>query len=264
MVRSLWNAATGMNGQQSNIDTISNNLSNVNTTGFKQHRAEFEDLMYQNVKLAGTPATEDTVTPVGLQEGTGVKLAATQRIMTQGSLQQTGIDTDVAIVGEGFFRVQQYDGSWAYTRDGSFKVDSTGQLVTANGLRVMPEIILPEGFQIETLSISDSGVVNVKVNGNVEPVQVGQLELYRFPNAVGLENAGDNLYKVTNASGAPIAGRPGFEGMGVTKHKFLEMSNVSVVNEMVQMIVAQRAYEFNSKAIQTSDSMLQTAASLKR
>ncbi|HBG66430.1 MAG TPA: flagellar basal-body rod protein FlgG [Treponema sp.] len=264
MVRSLWNAATGMNGQQSNIDTISNNLSNVNTTGFKQHRAEFEDLMYQNVKLAGTPATEDTVTPVGLQEGTGVKLAATQRIMTQGSLQQTGVDTDVAIVGEGFFRVQQYDGSWAYTRDGSFKVDSTGQLVTANGLRVMPEIILPEGFQIETLSISDSGVVNVKVNGNVEPVQVGQLELYRFPNAVGLENAGDNLYKVTNASGAPIAGRPGFEGMGVTKHKFLEMSNVSVVNEMVQMIVAQRAYEFNSKAIQTSDSMLQTAASLKR
>ena len=264
MVRSLWNAATGMNGQQSNIDTISNNLSNVNTTGFKQHRAEFEDLMYQNVKLAGTPATEDTVTPVGLQEGTGVKLAATQRIMTQGSLQQTGVDTDVAIVGEGFFRVQQYDGSWAYTRDGSFKVDSTGQLVTANGLRVMPEIILPEGFQIETLSISDSGVVNVKVNGNVEPVQVGQLELYRFPNAVGLENAGDNLYKVTNASGAPIAGRPGFEGMGVTKHKFLEMSNVSVVNEMVQMIVAQRAYEFNSKAIQTSDSVLQTAASLKR
>ena len=264
MVRSLWNAATGMNGQQSNIDTISNNLSNVNTTGFKQHRAEFEDLMYQNVKLAGTPATEDTVTPVGLQEGTGVKLAATQRIMTQGSLQHTGVDTDVAIVGEGFFRVQQYDGSWAYTRDGSFKVDSTGQLVTANGLRVMPEIILPEGFQIETLSISDSGVVNVKVNGNVEPVQVGQLELYRFPNAVGLENAGDNLYKVTNASGAPIAGRPGFEGMGVTKHKFLEMSNVSVVNEMVQMIVAQRAYEFNSKAIQTSDSMLQSAASLKR
>ena len=176
----------------------------------------------------------------------------------------TGVDTDVAIVGEGFFRVQQYDGSWAYTRDGSFKVDSTGQLVTANGLRVMPEIILPEGFQIETLSISDGGVVNVKVNGNVEPVQVGQLELYRFPNAVGLENTGDNLYKVTNASGAPIAGRPGFEGMGVTKHKFLEMSNVSVVNEMVQMIVAQRAYEFNSKAIQTSDNMLQTAASLKR
>lgn len=264
MVRSLWNAATGMNGQQTNIDTISNNLSNVNTTGFKQHRAEFEDLLYQNTLLAGTPATEDTVTPVGVQMGSGVKVAATQRIMTQGSLQATGVDTDVAIAGEGFFRVQQYDGSWAYTRDGSFKVDSTGQLVTANGLRVMPEIILPEGFQIETLSITDQGVVNVRVNGELDPVQVGQLELYKFPNAVGLENEGDNLYKVTEASGAPIAGIPGSDGMGITKHKFLEMSNVSIVNEMVQMIVAQRAYEFNSKAIQTSDSMLQTAASLKR
>ena len=196
--------------------------------------------------------------------GSGVKVGATQRIMSQGSLQATGVDTDVAIVGDGFFRVQQYDGSWAYTRDGSFKVDSTGQLVTANGLRVIPEIILPEGFRIETLAISDMGRVNVKVNGNVDPIEVGQLELYRFPNAVGLENLGDNLYKVTNASGDPIANRPGVDGMGVTKHKFLEMSNVSVVNEMVQMIVAQRAYEFNSKAIQTSDNMLQTAASLKR
>ncbi len=264
MVRSLWNAATGMNAQQMNIDTISNNLSNVNTTGFKQHRAEFEDLLYQNVKLAGTPATEDTVTPVGLQMGSGVKVGATQRVMSQGSLQATGVDTDIAIVGDGFFRVQQYDGSWAYTRDGSFKVDSTGQLVTANGLRVVPEIILPEGFQLETLAVSDTGRVNVRVNGALDPVEVGQLELYRFPNSVGLENLGDNLYKVTNASGAPIASRPGVDGMGITKHKFLEMSNVSVVNEMVQMIVAQRAYEFNSKAIQTSDAMLQTATTLKR
>jgi flagellar basal-body rod protein FlgG len=264
MVRSLWNAATGMNGQQAAIDTISNNLSNVNTTGFKQHRAEFEDLVYQKVKLAGTPATEDTVTPVGLEMGAGVKLGATQRIMSQGSLQATHVDTDVAIVGDGFFRVQQYDGSWAYTRDGTFKVDMTGQLVTANGLRVIPEIILPEGFQLETLSISDYGKVSVKVNGSNEPTEVGQIELYRFPNAVGLESEGDNLYKVTNASGAPIANRPGMEGMGILKHKFIEMSNVSVVNEMVQMIVAQRAYEFNSKAIQTSDTMLQTAANLKR
>ncbi|MCH5291235.1 MAG: flagellar basal-body rod protein FlgG [Treponema sp.] len=264
MVRSLWNAATGMNAQQMNIDTISNNLSNVNTTGFKQHRAEFEDLMYQNQKLAGTPATEDTVTPVGLQMGNGSKIAATQRIMSQGSLQATGVDTDIAIVGDGFFRVQQYDGGWAYTRDGSFKVDMTGQLVTANGLRVSPEIILPEGFQLETLTVTDDGRVSVRVNGANEPVLVGQLELYRFPNSVGLENTGDNLYKVTAASGGPIASRPGFEGMGVLKHKFVEMSNVSVVNEMVQMIVAQRAYEFNSKAIQTSDAMLSTAVTLKR
>ena len=264
MVRSLWNAATGMNGQQMNIDTISNNLSNVNTTGFKQHRAEFEDLVYQNVKLAGTPATEDTVTPVGHQMGSGVKVGATQRIMSQGSLQATGVDTDVAIVGDGFFRVQQYDGSFAYTRDGSFKVDMNGQLVNSNGLRVMPEVVLPDGYDIHSLTVTDDGRVSVKIFGQNDPIDVAQLEIYRFPNNAGLEAAGDNLYKVTNASGDPIAARPGQDGMGIVKHKFLEMSNVSIVNEMVQMIVAQRAYEFNSKAIQTSDNMLQTAAGLKR
>ncbi len=264
MVRSLWTAATGMNGQQSNIDAISNNLSNVNTTGFKQQRVEFEDLIYQNLKLAGTPATEDTVNPVGIQQGAGVKVAATQRIFTQGSLQNTGVDTDVAIVGEGFIRVQQYDGSYAYTRDGALKVDMTGQLVTSEGLRIMPEIILPEGFDIHTLTITDHGRVTVQVAGEDLPVDVGQLDLYRFPNQVGLEAVGDSLFKVTNASGEAIASRPGVDGMGIIKHKFLEMSNVSVVNEMVQMIVAQRAYEFNSKAIQTSDAMLNVAANLKR
>ncbi|MDD7450377.1 MAG: flagellar basal-body rod protein FlgG [Treponema sp.] len=264
MVRSLWTAATGMNGQQANIDAISNNLSNVNTTGFKQQRVEFEDLLYQNVKSAGTPATEDTVTPVGIQQGSGAKVAATQRIFSQGSLQNTGVDTDLAIVGDGFFRVQQYDGSYAYTRDGSFKVDMTGQLVNSNGLRIMPEIILPEGYDIHSLAISDDGRVSVKVNGNSTPTVVGQMELYRFPNAVGLKASGDNLYTVTNASGNPVPGRPGYDGMGAVKHKFVELSNVSVVNEMVQMIVAQRAYEFNSKAIQTSDTMLSTAVNLKR
>ncbi len=264
MVRSLWTAATGMNGQQSNIDAISHNLSNVNTTGYKQQRVEFEDLIYQNIKTAGTPATEDTVNPVGIQQGAGVRVGATQRVFTQGSLQNTGVDTDLAIVGDGFFRVQKYDGSYAYTRDGTFKVDMTGQLVNNNGLRVMPEIILPEGYDIHTLAISDDGRVTVKINGEKTPTLVGQMELYRFPNAVGLKANGDNLYTVTNASGQPIAGRPGYEGMGVTKHKFVEMSNVSVVNEMVQMIVAQRAYEFNSKAIQTSDTMLNTAVNLKR
>ncbi|MDE7227327.1 MAG: flagellar basal-body rod protein FlgG [Treponemataceae bacterium] len=264
MVRSLWTAATGMNGQQANLDTISHNLSNVNTTGYKQQRVEFEDLIYQNEKLAGTPATEDTVTPVGIQQGLGVRVGATQRIFGQGSLQATGVDTDVAIVGDGFFRVQQYDGSFAYTRDGSFKVDMTGQLVTNNGLRVLPEVILPEGYNVQTLAITDTGRITVKVDGVEDPVDVAQLELYRFPNNAGLESLGDNLYKVTNASGEAITGRPGFEEFGTTKHKYLEMSNVSVVNEMVQMIVAQRAYEFNSKAIQTSDSMLSTAVNLKR
>jgi len=250
MVRSLWTAATGMNGQQANIDAISNNLSNVNTTGYKQQRVEFEDLLYQNKKLAGTPATEDTVTPVGIQQGSGVKLAATQRIMKQGSLQNTGVDTDVAIVGEGFFRVQKYDGSYAYTRDGSFKVDSNGQVVNSN--------------DVSTLNISQDGRVSVKVNGENEPIEVGQIELFRFPNPVGLQAEGDNLFVKTNASGDAIGGRPGFEGMGEVRHKFLELSNVSVVNEMVQMIVAQRAYEFNSKAIQTSDNMLSTAVNMKR
>ncbi len=264
MVRSLWTAATGMNGQQHQIDTISNNLSNVNTTGYKQQRAEFEDLIYQNVKLAGTPATEDTVTPVGIQMGSGVKLGATQRMFNQGSLQNTGNITDLAVTGEGFFRVQQYDGSYAYTRDGSFKIDSTGQLVTNNGHRVMPEIIMPDNFVIDTLNISQDGRVTVKVSGNDEPLPVGQLELYRFPNSPGLEADGQNLFTVTNASGEAIPGRPGFDGFGELQHKFLEMSNVSIVNEMTQMIVAQRAYEFNSKAIQTSDSMLQVAAALKR
>ena len=264
MVRSLWTAATGMNGQQTNIDVISNNLSNVNTTGYKKQRAEFEDLLYQTMKIAGTPATEDTVTPVGVQMGTGVKVSSTQRMFNQGSLQNTDNTTDLAIVGEGFFRVQKYDGSYAYTRDGSFKVDMNGQLVNANGLRLMPEIILPENFDINSLNISDDGRVTVKVAGSNDILEVGQMELYRFANPVGLSANGDNLYTVTNASGDAIASRPGFEGMGVTKQRFLEMSNVSVVNEMVQMIVAQRAYEFNSKAIQTSDAMLSSAVNLKR
>ncbi|MGL4987023.1 MAG: flagellar hook-basal body complex protein, partial [Treponemataceae bacterium] len=180
------------------------------------------------------------------------------------SLKNTENSTDLAVVGEGFFRIQQYDGSFSYTRDGSFKIDSNGQLVTSNGLKVLPELIMPEGFQIETLSISTDGRVTVKVFGENDALDIGQLELFRFPNQVGLLAQGDNLFKVTAASGDPMGGRPGFEGMGTTRHKFVEMSNVSVVNEMVQMIVAQRAYEFSSKAIQTSDTMLSTAANLKR
>jgi flagellar basal-body rod protein FlgG len=264
MVRSLWTAASGMIGQQASIDTISNNLSNVNTPGYKKVRADFEDLIYQTVKVAGTPATEDTVTPVPIQMGHGVKLAATQRQFLQGALQNTENISDIAIQGDGFFRIQTYDGSWAYSRDGSFKIDSNGQFVTSNGYKLMPEITLPQGFIPDTLSVSQDGRVSVKVPGRDDPIDVGQLELYRFPNPVGLTAVGENLFKLSNASGEPIAGRPGFDGMGKTVHKFLEMSNVSVVREMVNMIVAQRAYEFNSKAIQTSDNMLSTATNLKR
>ncbi|NLJ46156.1 MAG: flagellar basal-body rod protein FlgG [Treponema sp.] len=264
MVRSLWTAASGMIGQQANIDTISNNLANVNTSGFKKVRADFEDLIYQTVRVAGTPATEDTVVPVPVQMGHGVKLAATQRQFTQGALQNTENLSDIAIQGDGFFRILLYDGTYGYTRDGAFKIDSNGQIVTSNGYRLLPEVTLPENFIPETLTISQDGRVNVKVPGNDDPVLVGQLELYRFPNPVGLTAIGENLFKVSNASGDPIAGRPGYDGMGKTIHKFLEMSNVSVVREMVNMIVAQRAYEFNSKAIQTSDNMLGTATALKR
>jgi len=264
MVRSLWTAASGMIGQQASIDTISNNLSNVNTPGYKKVRADFEDLIYQTVRVAGTPATEDTVVPVPTQMGHGVKLAATQRQFVQGALQSTENVSDLAIQGDGFFRIMTYDGSYAYTRDGSFKIDSNGQFVTSNGYKLMPEVTLPQGYLPETIAVSQDGRVSVKVPGRDDPIAVGQLELYRFPNPVGLTAVGENLFKLSNASGDAIAGRPGYEGMGKTVHKFLEMSNVSVVREMVQMIVAQRAYEFNSKAIQTSDNMLGTATSLKR
>ncbi|MDR1804039.1 MAG: flagellar basal-body rod protein FlgG, partial [Treponema sp.] len=254
MVRSLWTGASGMIGQQANIDTISNNLANVNTSGYKKMRADFEDLIYQTIKVAGTPATEDTVIPVGIQMGHGVKLADTQRVFSQGALQNTEVPTDVAIEGEGFFRIQMYDGTWAYTRNGNFKVDSTGRLVTSNGYWVLPDVIMPENFLPETITVTKDGRISVVVPQiDDEPIQIGQMELYRFPNPVGLTAIGENLFKVTNASGEPIPGRPGFEGMGTLAHKFLEMSNVAIVREMVDMIIAQRAYEFNSRTIQTSD-----------
>jgi flagellar basal-body rod protein FlgG len=264
MMRSLWTAASGMTGQQFNIDTISNNLANVNTTGFKQMRADFEDLLYQTLRLAGTPSTEVTVVPTGVQVGHGVKPGATQKIFTQGALQATGNTADIAIEGEGFFRVLQYDGSYGYTRDGSFKIDANGQFVNSNGYRLMPEVVLPEGFLNDSVAISQDGRITCKVAGSDDPIEVGQLELYRFVNPAGLQSIGENLMVQTNASGEPIAGRPGFDGMGKTLQKYLEMSNVSVVREMVNMIVAQRAYELNSRAIQTSDSMLATATTLKR
>jgi flagellar basal-body rod protein FlgG len=264
MMRSLWTAASGMIGQQFSIDTIANNLSNVNTTGFKQNRKDFEDLLYHTIRVAGTPATEETLVPVGVQVGHGVRVAATQKIFTQGSLQNTQNVTDVAIEGEGFFRVLQYDGTYAYTRDGSFKIDSNGQLVTANGYRLLPEVVLPEGFIRDSLTISQDGRISVNLPGLDDPVEVGQLELYRFVNPAGLTAVGDNLLIRSAASGDAIAGQPGFDGMGRVHHKFLEMSNVQVVEEMVDMIVAQRAYEMNSKAIQTSDTMLGIANNLKR
>jgi len=266
MVRSLWTGASGMIGQQANTDVIANNLANVNTHGYKKQRADFEDLIYQTIRTAGTPATEETVVPVGIQMGHGVKLADTQRVFTQGSLQQTEVATDIAIAGEGFFRVQMYDGSWAYTRNGNFKVDDTGRMVDSNGYWLLPDIVMPELFLPDSIKITKQGRVSVEIpqgDATVE-VDVGLIELYRFPNPVGLTALGENLFKTTQASGDAIPGVPGYEGMGTLLHKFLEMSNVAVVQEMVNLIVAQRAYEFNSRTIQTTDSMLGTATTLKR
>ncbi len=264
MMRSLWTAASGMVGQQFNIDTISNNLSNVNTTGFKKQRAEFEDLLYQTQLMAGTPATEVTEIPTGIQVGHGVKVAATQKMFEQGSLQSTENKLDLALEGEGFFKIQLYDGSNAYSRDGSFKIDSNRQVVTSNGYLLEPPVVLPESFIMNTLSISQDGRITVKVVGEEDPIEVGQMEIYRFVNPAGLSSIGGNLFKTTPASGDEIPGQPAIEGMAKVHQGFLEMSNVKVVEEMVNMIVAQRAYEVNSKAIQTSDSMLSTAIGLKR
>ena len=264
MMRSLWTAASGMTSQQFHIDTISNNLANVNTYGFKKMRAEFEDLIYQTELMAGTPATEITEIPTGIQVGHGARVSATQKMFQQGSLQSTENKTDMALEGEGFFKVLLYDGSEAYTRDGSFKVDSNRQLVTSNGYLLEPPVVLPEDFIMDTLSLSKDGRISVNVIGDEDPVEVGTMEIYRFVNPAGLSSIGSNLYKTTAASGEEIPGQPGMNGMAKVHQGFLEMSNVKVVEEMVNMIVAQRAYETNSKAIQTSDSMLATAIGLKR
>lgn len=264
MMRSLWTAATGMIGQQFHIDTIANNLSNVNTTGFKKNRIDFEDLLYHSLKIAGTPATEVTVVPTGVEVGHGVKVNATQKLFAQGSLKQTENPFDIAIEGEGFFKVRMIDGTEGFTRDGSFKIDSNGQFVNSSGYFLDPELILPEGFIRGDVSISEDGRVFTKIAGSDEIVEVGQININRFVNPAGLKAIGGNLFKTTVGSGEAIEGMPGYEGMGRIHQGFLEMSNVNLVDEMVDMIVAQRAYEVNSKSVTTSDSMLATAIGMKR
>jgi len=264
MIRSLWTGAQGMVAHQFNVDTIANNLANVNTTGFKKNRAEFEDLLYQTVRTAGTPATEDTIRPTPIQVGHGAKVNSTQKLFSQGSLQQTQNNYDMAVQGEGFFRVLNYDGEYAYTRNGSFKVDANKQLVDSNGYRVVPEVVFPDEFIQESISVSNEGLVSVKIPDYEDPIEVAQLELYRFINPAGLNAEGENLFKQTQASGDVIAGEPGKDGMGLILNGFLEMSNVKPVEEIVNLIVANRAYEFSSKSVQTSDNMLSTAVNLKR
>ncbi len=262
MMRALWTAASGMAAQQSNVDVISNNLANVNTTGFKKSRNDFEDLMYQTIRQSGSSTGADTQLPTGVQIGHGVRLVATQKVYTEGNFQTTGNALDMAIEGDGFFQVNMPDGTIAYTRDGSFKKDSTGRIVTSEGYPIEPAITIPEGGT--KVAVSADGRVTAMLPGDTTPQDLGQIQLATFVNPAGLDSMGKNLLKETAASGAPVVGSPGENSTGTLVQDTLEMSNVQVVDEMVNMIVAQRAYELNSKAITTCDTMLDQAAQLKR
>jgi len=254
MIRSLWTARTGLEAQQTQLDVISNNLANVSTNGFKRSRAVFEDLLYQTLRQPGAQSTQQTQVSSGLQIGTGVRPVATERIHTQGSLQQTGNTLDVAIQGEGFFQIQMPDGTTAYTRDGAFQLDNQGQIVTASGYPVSPAIVIPSDTL--TITIGKDGTVSVLQAGQTAPTQVGTLQIATFVNPGGLQSAGENLYLETASSGTPTPNTPGSNGSGVLNQSYVENSNVNVAEELVQMITTQRAYELNSRAIQTSDAML--------
>ena len=260
MMRSLWISKTGMEAQQTQLDTISNNLANVSTNGFKRAHAVFEDLMYQNLRQAGANSTEQTTLPTGLQVGLGTRAVATSRSFSQGNLQQSGNNLDVAVLGNGFFEVQMPDGTTGYTRDGSFQVSPTGQLVTNNGYALQPGITIPAAAQ--SVTIGSDGTVSVMLAGQAAAQTVGQIAIANFVNPAGLDPKGQNIFAETTASGTPQTGTPGQNGLGTLRQGFVETSNVNVVEELVAMIQTQRAYELNSKAIQTSDQMLQKLGQL--
>ncbi len=251
----LWAAKTGLDAQNTRMAVISNNLANVNTTGFKKGRAAFQDLVYQNIRQVGAQSSQNTQYPTGLTLGTGVRIAATEKIYEQGSLSQTNNSLDVAITGRGFFQVTLPDGTLAYSLDGAFKMDGQGNLVTANGYAISPAITIPSNAQ--TITIGNDGTVTVTTAGTTAPTQIGQIQLADFINPSGLQPRGDNLLIESVASGAPQVGTPGTNGLGTTLQGSLETSNVNVVEELVSMIETQRAYEMNSKAISTTDQMLQ-------
>jgi flagellar basal-body rod protein FlgG len=260
VIRSLWISKTGLEGQQTQMDTIANNLANVSTTGFKRSRTLFEDLLYQNLRDPGEQTSQQTRSPSGLQVGTGVRPVATERIHTQGNLQQTGGKLDVAISGEGFIQVLMPNGTLAYTRDGSFTSDSQGQVVTSSGYPVQPAIVIPP--DATSVSIANDGAVTVVQPGASAPVQIGNMQLASFVNPSGLQSKGANLYTETVSSGTPKLNQPGTNGTGTLSQGYLETSNVNVVEELVNMIQTQRAFEINSKAIAASDQMLQKLSQL--
>ena len=262
MSRALYTAATGMIAQQMNVDNIASNLANVNTTGYKKSKLEFQDLLYQQLRLAGATQAEGAQVPVELQIGYGTRPVATQRIFSQGTVISTNNPLDVSIDGEGFLQVSLPDGTTAYTRDGALKKSSDGTIVTSDGYTLLPEVTIPQ--DATAINISSNGEVSVKIPGATELQQLGQLELARFVNPAGLKSMGRNLFLETEASGLANPGQPDADGYGKLSQGFLELSNVEVVDEMVNMIVAQRAYEINSRAIQTSEEMLANANSLKR
>lgn len=255
MIRSLWISKTGLDAQQTQMDVIANNLANVSTNGFKRTRAVFEDLLYQNIRQPGAQSSQQTQLPSGLQLGTGVRSVATERNFTQGNLQETGNGKDVAIQGEGFFQVLLPDGATAYTRDGSFQVDNQGQLVTASGYAVQPAIIIPA--DATSLTIGRDGTISITQAGSANATEIGAMQLATFINPAGLMAKGENLYVETSASGNANTNTPGTNGSGTLSQGFVETSNVNVVEELVNMIQTQRAYEINSKSITTSDQMLQ-------
>ena len=255
MNQSLWIAKTGLDAQQTKLSTIANNLANASTAGFKKSRAVFEDLLYQNVRQVGAQSSADTQLPSGLMLGLGVRTVATEKLFNQGNLVETGNAFDMAIEGRGFFEVLMPDGSQAFTRDGSFQVDAQGQLVTSSGFVVQPAITIPEGAQ--SISGAGDGTVSVVIPGSSIATQVGNLQVTDFINPAGLQPLGKNLFAETASSGTPSAGNPGLNGLGTVMQGFIESSNVNVVEELVNMIETQRAYEINSRAISTSDQMLQ-------
>jgi flagellar basal-body rod protein FlgG len=263
MIRALYTAASGMAAQQANIDNVAHNLANVNTTGFKKTRMEFEDLVYQQAKAAGTQTSASgQEAPIGLEIGLGTKPVATARDFSTGNLRATSNPLDLAVQGRGFLQVSMPDGTIGYTRAGSLHLSSDGQLVTADGYPLEPAITIPPNAT--SVSVSRDGIVSASIAGESAPQQVGTIELASFQNPAGLEGAGSNLFRVTTASGEPTTGVPGSDGMGTITQGFLEESNVSVVEEMVNMILGQRAYEANSKVVKAADEMLQQVNSLSR
>jgi flagellar basal-body rod protein FlgG len=262
MIRALYTSSSGMQAQQLNLDTIANNLANVNTTGFKRTRVDFQDLLYQTFRPAGTSVAQGVTIPTGIQVGHGSRPVATQRIFSQGDFQQTENPLDLVIEGDGFFQVLRPDGATAFTRSGAFKRDATGRVVTSDGFPLQPGIVIPT--DAANVTIGADGTVSVTLAGQNAAQQAGTIQLARFANPAGLLSVGRNLYVPTQASGDAVVGNPGEQGMGTMSQGFLELANVKVVEEMVNLITSQRAYEANSKAIQTADEMLGIASSLRR